>query len=69
MDMTTPSLPSMEMPKMNFDFKSIYGQPSTMQIKRKGASLADGGMMSALGDDPEGVFLGDIFDDFQGEDT
>jgi hypothetical protein len=30
MDMTTPSL-NIEMPKMNFDFKSIYGQPSTIQ--------------------------------------
>jgi hypothetical protein len=32
MDMTTPSL-NMEMPKMNFDFKSIYGQPSAIPLR------------------------------------
>ena len=70
MDMTTPSLPSMEMPKMNFDFKSIYGQPSTMQMKPQGKSFVDGGMIGrAVGDDPEGIFLGGIFDTPEGEDT
>ena len=70
MDMTNPSLPSMEMPKMNFDFKSIYGQPSTMQIKPKRTSLADGGMIGrAVGNDPKGISLGDIFDIPEREDT
>lgn len=69
MDTSTKFLPTLEEPKLDFNLNKLYGQPDVIQIKSKKRSLVDGGIIPSAGDDPEGIFLGDIFDSIQRGDT